>query len=77
MNITVRFFGLVAEVAGSSSAELTDIADCNSLIEKLNTDFPKLNNCQYSVAVNKIIATENINLNDGDEVALLPPFAGG
>lgn len=77
MKIIVKFFGLVAEAAGSSSAELTDVADSNSLIKKLNNDYPKLNNCQYSFAVNKIIATENINLKDGDEVALLPPFAGG
>lgn len=77
MKIIVKLFGLVAEAAGSSSAELTDVADSNSLIKKLNNDYPKLNNCQYSFAVNKIIATENINLKDGDEVALLPPFAGG
>jgi len=40
-------------------------------------DFPSLSQYTFQFAVNKEKVNDNVSLNDHDEVALLPPFAGG
>ena len=77
MSIQIKLFGPLTDVVGASQIELTNIADTDSLKHKMLNDFPKLKNCQFMVAVCKKISKENIILRPGDEVALLPPFAGG
>jgi molybdopterin converting factor small subunit len=56
---------------------LSDIADTNNLIAKLNEMYPELAGTKYAIAVDKKIVTENIPLNINSTVALLPPFSGG
>lgn len=38
---------------------------------------PELLNIPYRIAVNQIYHPDPVSLNDGDEVALLPPMQGG
>jgi molybdopterin converting factor subunit 1 len=77
MEISVLFFGELAEVAGANKMTLRDIKDTQSLTEWMEEKYPALKNRTYSVAVNKEVISEKRNLNNGDEVALLPPYAGG
>ncbi|REG86321.1 MoaD/ThiS family protein [Algoriphagus antarcticus] len=77
--ITINYFGNIAEAAQSDSetleqtsmslAELLDLLDSKYAIGK----FP------FQVAVNRKIVSKQqaLNISDSDEVALLPPFAGG
>lgn len=54
-------------------------SSAKALVEALTKKFPYLDfeKNQISLAVNKEYITDDIELQDGDEVALLPPIAGG
>lgn len=77
MDTLIKVFGQLAEIIGSDELQLQDISDTVSLQEKLVSEFPKLGNYPFVVAVGKKIVNGNQKINTGDEVALLPPFAGG
>jgi sulfur-carrier protein len=77
MEINLLLFGQVAEIAGSSSIVLTDIADTTTLKTEMNKRFPALADIKYAVSVDKQLVMENTNLSDSNTVALLPPFSGG
>lgn len=77
MSIQVKFFGPLTDVVGCSQLAMAGIADVESLKKKILVDFPGLKNHSYMVAVGKKIVSGNVSLKSGDEVALLPPFAGG
>ncbi len=82
VRLKVLFFASAREAAGTGQVfvELQDPALISSLLRKLMEDYPDLDiqGKQISVAVNKVYVTnEDIQLRDGDEVALLPPIAGG
>jgi molybdopterin converting factor small subunit len=77
MKIRVLFFGNLADKAGCSSLVEKGVGDLNELLKVLKSRFTFLNNAVYVVARNQEIVRDNPQLSDGDEIALLPPFAGG
>ncbi len=77
MKIKVLFFGILEDITACKEMELTEIATSNQLKEILNSKYPKLTESTFQLALNQSIITENTSLNNGDTIALLPPFAGG
>ena len=77
MSIHVKFFGLLADIIGKTDLTIDGISDTDSLKKKMLNDFPKLKGQSFTIAVSKQIIKGNQSLNSGDEIALLPPFAGG
>ncbi len=77
MNIQVMFFGQLAEIVGKSKLIVNDCNDTLSLKEKLIREYPSLKDCVFLISVNKILVKNNQKLQQGNEVAFLPPFAGG
>ena len=77
MNISVLFFGQIADIAGKDNLDISNVDTSNELKSRLCELYPALNETTYSVAVNKEIVQTNTQLKDGDTVALLPPFSGG
>jgi|TARA_B100000315_G_scaffold198040_1_gene189466 molybdopterin synthase sulfur carrier subunit len=75
--IKVLFFGSLEDVVGVKEKDFSDINATDSLFKILNKNYPKLNEKTFQVAVNQQIINTNTTLNDGDEIALLPPFVGG
>ncbi|HJN63568.1 MAG TPA: MoaD/ThiS family protein [Flavobacteriales bacterium] len=75
--IKVLFFGSLEDVVGVKEKDFSDINATDSLFKILNKNYPKLNEKTFQVAVNQQIINTNTTLNNGDEIALLPPFAGG
>lgn len=82
--VTVKLFGLLKTMA-RNQAELTvplnngrTVADLVGLLDK---DYPEMGELIHKrkvlISVNHEIAHPDTAINDGDEVALLPPFAGG
>jgi molybdopterin converting factor subunit 1 len=78
MKVTVKYFGMLAETAGKkeetlnvaegiSAKELKDLQITTYLIPDAES---------VQLAVNQDLITE-VELKEGDEVAFLPPFAGG
>ena len=78
MQLKLLFFGVLTDVIGVSDIEfVTNSSNVEKLNKSLHKDFPALKKYTYKIAVNQEIITEEKKLKDGDEVAFLPPFAGG
>ncbi len=76
MNVKILAFGQIAEITGQSESIVT-AKDTDGLRLRLTEQFSALKATQFAMAVNKKVISENTVLNDGDTVALLPPFSGG
>ena len=82
--ITVKLFGMTKSLADNQSSLTLALGKNQSVkqvIELVNRRYPKIGELIYNkkilVSVNQEIAHEETTLQEGDEVALLPPFAGG
>ncbi len=81
--VKVRFFAIIKNLAGKEEAQLEvgssiKLKDFVGMIEK---EFPKvgemLRTKRVLISVNQEIGNDDMLVKDGDEVAILPPFAGG
>ena len=78
MAVTIKYFGAIEEVTGTTE-ESFSLDQSNSLQDikkQLLTKYEGMNDLSFQLAVNQSL-TESATLQDGDEVAVLPPFAGG
>ncbi len=84
MLVTIKLFGVTKALAGNQgelALSLNGAHQVKDLVTELQQSYPQLSELIQSkkvlVSVNHEIAHEELNIHDGDEVALLPPFAGG
>ena len=80
MTITVKYFGLVADITQKKEEQLfleNEAMTLNQLQSKLEAQYPELKNTTYSFAINQSLSQSNESLKNNDEIALLPAFAGG
>ena len=77
MNNKVLFFGILEDVVGSKEIIISNINSSDELIKRIKYLYPELGNKTFQVSVNQQLINTNTTLNNGDEIALLPPFAGG
>lgn len=77
MKNKVLLFGMLAEAVGQPSVEIGEVADVDSLRKRITTSYPVLDQYPFAIALNKKVVNANQPIKDGDELALLPPFAGG
>jgi molybdopterin synthase catalytic subunit len=82
--IIVRLFGMMKSLAGNRSelsVPLAGGASVRDLVASLDGTHPAIGELVHKkkvlVSVNQEIATDDTVVSSGDEVALLPPFAGG
>lgn len=82
--ITVKLFGLLKTLTNNQSElaiELNGDRLVKDLVVALEVRYPQISELiskkKVLVSVNQEIAHEESEIKDGDEVALLPPFAGG
>jgi molybdopterin synthase sulfur carrier subunit len=69
---------MTAEASGKTE-ETVDFNHSSivKLKEELINKYPKLENINFKIAVNHAIVDEKYALIGNEEIALLPPFAGG
>ncbi|MER3319097.1 MAG: MoaD/ThiS family protein [Allomuricauda sp.] len=78
MKVTIKYFGLVAEAAEKSE----EVLELNGALTAMELKAQCLNGLtivdkeSIQIAVNQNL-DDITTLKDGDEVAFLPPFAGG
>ena len=79
--IKVLYFGMFEEKAGTSSEAFEieqETIPVSGFEEYLLKKHPEFNGLSYSIAVNQQINTnKEMQLSENDEIAILPPFAGG
>lgn len=77
LKINVILFGQLEQLTNCKQVELQDVKDTEELKSKITAQFPQLEGFEYLIALNQEIINENTTLKNNDELALLPPFAGG
>lgn len=77
MDITVLFFGQLAELAATNETVFKSVIDTDALKIQLLQKYPPFADAAYIIAVNKIVTDKNTPLFNGATVALMPPFSGG
>ncbi len=77
MEIKVLAFGKIADIIGSSELKLENFHSSDELVNYLQTQFPKLKETKFVIAIDKKIISMNSSLTGKQEIALLPPFSGG
>ena len=77
MEVKVLFFGVLTEVTGTSCKHYFDVSTMKDLSLRITDDFPEIMHYNYRIALNNVIIVGEPSLQPGDEVAFLPPFAGG
>jgi len=81
VRVTVRLFARLRDIAGASelARELAPGATIADVWRQLAGEFPELAGYERSIssAINADYARMNDAVNDGDEVAFLPPVSGG
>jgi len=77
MEIKVLFFGVLTEITGTNCKHYQDIKSLGELKIRIQDDFPEIVHYNYLVSLNSEIISSDLIINDGDEVAFMPPFAGG
>ena len=81
MLVRIRLFARLRELTGSSelAKEVPDGGTVETLWQRLADEFPAIAEYRQSIscAVNGEYARLTTRLNEGDEVAFLPPVSGG
>ncbi len=84
MTVTVKLFGMTKMLAGnqaSLSLAFPNGQKVKDLVELLDERYPQIGELIHKkkvlVSVNQEVAHEETIVQAGDEIALLPPFAGG
>ena len=82
--VTVRLFGMTKMMAGNQGTLSLNLANggrVKDLVGALEAGFPAIGELiqkkKVLVSIDQEIAHEETAIKDGDEIALLPPFAGG
>lgn len=82
--VSIKLFGLIKSLADNQpelSVPLAAGQRVKDLVATLDVQYPKIGELVHQkrvlISVNQEIAHEDVEVRDGDEVALLPPFAGG
>jgi molybdopterin converting factor subunit 1 len=81
MRVTVRLFARLRDLTGSGELirEVPPDATARQVWEDLVLEWPALREYEktISVAVNTEYARMNAAVNEGDEIAFMPPVSGG
>jgi len=77
MQVKVLFFGVLSDVTGTDCRHYAEVKSVSDLKIRIMDDFPEVQHYNYRISLNSEILNSDRNLNDGDEIAFLPPFAGG
>lgn len=77
MEIKVLFFGVLREITGTDIKVYSEVKSIGDLRHRIEDDFPEVVHYNYIISLNNEIITSDTELKHNDEVALMPPFAGG
>lgn len=78
MTLIIKYFGMTAEASGKEEEELSNhYSSIQELKKDLFIKYPDLVNMNFKIAANQTLIGDEYDLIGNEEIALLPPFAGG
>lgn len=77
MEVKVLFFGVLTELAAADIKIYSGVRSLDDLIHRVIDEVPEIANYNYRIALNNEFTEGSPELKNGDEVAFMPPFAGG
>lgn len=80
MTITLKYFGLLADITKQKEEEFTfdgETISVSALKSKIESSYQTMQNTAYTIAVNQTMSDLKTTIKDKDVIAFLPPFAGG
>ncbi len=81
MKVRLLFFAVLRDIAGTDTRELALAGGTTAgdVWQSLRRELPKLHDYTQPpmIAINETYATPDTLLRDGDELAFIPPVAGG
>lgn len=79
MKVKITFYGQAADVVKSNSIEwdFDDRISAFGLKKSIQVKYPQISSIELKLAVNNKMVVKDFDLNDGDEISVLPPFSGG
>jgi molybdopterin synthase sulfur carrier subunit len=80
MTITLKYFGLLADITQLKEEQFTfeeETISVSSLKSKIENSYQGMQNASYNIAVNQTMSSLQATVKDNDVIAFLPPFAGG
>ncbi|MFP2997139.1 MoaD/ThiS family protein [Spongiivirga sp. MCCC 1A20706] len=80
--MNILLFGIAKDIVGQSVLEVEDGANSPRTVGELKNyivqQYPKFQELSsLAIAVNSNYASDMMKVNDGDEVAIIPPVSGG
>jgi sulfur-carrier protein len=75
--ITITAFGRMSELLKANELVLDNCSNIMDLKTHLEQNYPATKEISFLIAVNRKVIHENVDLNEQDEIALLPPYSGG
>ncbi|MBK9763718.1 MAG: MoaD/ThiS family protein [Flavobacteriales bacterium] len=72
----VLLFGMIAEKANTDRVQIS-ATSLSELRTALTARIPDLDRMSYAIAVDRAVVLADRALNGTEEIAVLPPFAGG
>jgi molybdopterin synthase sulfur carrier subunit len=80
MTITLKYFGLLADITHLKEEQITfdeETISVSALKSKIENSYNSMQNTTYTIAVNQVMSSLQATIKDQDVIAFLPPFAGG
>ncbi|MFK7050293.1 MULTISPECIES: MoaD/ThiS family protein [Flavobacterium] len=80
MQIKIKYFGQLMDITHLKEEIILinkDQISCTEIIQMISFKYKGLEDISFEIAVNKQIQKLDYIVNQEDEIALLPPFAGG
>jgi molybdopterin converting factor small subunit len=81
--VTVKFFAVLKKLTGRDDIliPIRQPVTLKEIFDQIEIEIPQIRTIMKEgralVAINQEMATEDSMVQDGDEIAMLPPFAGG
>lgn len=76
--IRILLFGVLAEKAGIKEISMTGSKTLDVLLKEIYSSYPSLSKAKFKISVNKTLISDlTVFIEEGSELALLPPFSGG
>jgi len=75
--MNVLLFGVLADIVKTQRIGIAGVSTTDELIKLMEEKYPEIKNYTYQIAVNQKQIEGNCVISENDEIALLPPFAGG